>query len=281
MLQFETGTIDVRRGHFDHHSAIEHSQAFIAKMASVQLVEWFVMTSQDPEVLEHIEFNHFGHIDDLVALALPVVAKDRKKVQSLYRFALEASVLDSCGPAGYALVSQSVKETVDACLGKYHHLLKAKGTNAREATLTVKRASMALAAMELVARLDRWAASPAEIELNPLPEGTALVEEKFFSSLRVALVTISAADINIFRHAAWLYSQGFDLIVAENHGRFSVMAASNYSTDLSGLWEKLTAEDHESWGGHAGAGGSPRNADSSLNMSEVAEVVESYLSDQA
>ena len=277
-IQFEMGSIDVRDRQFDHHSDVPHSQAFIAKMASVQLIEWYVMTGQEPEALRDIEFNHFGHIDDLVALTLCEVCEDLKQVQALYRFATSASVLDSCGPAGYGLVSEAVRLSVDRSLGVYHKRLKAEGTSSREASLDQKRAAMEIAACDLAEAVSERTCKPAEVELTPLPSEGVSADLRPISKYMVAVVTITDADCNIFRHAAELYHQGADLIVCENNGSFSILAASNYSTDLSGLWAVLSEkEDNGDWGGHAGAGGSPRNVESSLEMGDVLEVVKSYL----
>ena len=277
-IQFEMGHIDVRRTKFDHHSEIPHSQAFIAKMASVQLIEWFVMTGQSADVLKDMEFNHFGHIDDLVALTLCLVADDIEAVQALYRFATSASVLDSCGPAGYGLVSAKVQRTVKRCMGIYHGELKKAGTNSRKASLKTKRAAMEVAALSLKDEVRRCTCTPAEVELIPLPEGAACVGDKDFGGLKVTSVIVKDPEINIFRHAAWLYSLGSDVVVSVNSNNFSILAASNYTTDLSGLWGKLSEiEKNGTWGGHAGAGGSPRDTESSLLMGEVLQVVEDYL----
>ena len=277
-IQFEMGNIDVRQACFDHHSEIPHSQAFIAKMASVQLIEWFVMTGQSADALKDMEFNHFGHIDDLVALTLCLVADDIKAVQALYRFATSASVLDSCGPAGYRLVSKAIHETESRCRNIYHGELKAMGTVSYKASLEQKRAAMEVAAASLAREVMEKTCTPADVKLVPLEKGKADVEDKNFGGLKVTSVTVTDPETNIFNHADWFYSLGSDVVVSLNNGSFSILAASVYAIDLSGLWAELSKiEKNGTWGGHAGAGGSPRNTESSLSMSEVLQVVEDYL----
>jgi len=277
-IKFEMDIIDPRSACFDHHGTVEHSVAFIAKMSSVQLIEWYIMTGQEPEALQDMEFNHFGHIDDLVALTLIQVADSVEAIQALYRFATSASVLDSCGPAGYGLVSKVIQATVNTCMNAYHSELKALGINSWEASLEQKRAAMEIAAALLAEECSTKTCTPASVELLPLDGEAADVMYIDVDGLSVCAVDIQSTDINIFRHAAWLYSQGADVVVSHNNGKFSILAASNYSTDLSGLWDRLSSvEENGTWGGHAGAGGSPRDEQSSLDAKEVLAITADFL----
>lgn len=267
-VNFETGNIDPRNGNFDHHSAVEHKDAFIVKMASVQLIEWLVMTGQNMEEIE-IDLNHTGHLDDMVAHAIqPAITAG--KLRSLYAFASTISVLDSCGPSGYALIQKPAQDVVNNIYGHYHKILGeiAEKERCSKFELSLDRrieASQAAGKMLIdLLEVDNYEeATPWQPE-----EGTFQI----ISDEEVILVQGLDESFNPLRASSWFYSQGKKAVVGfrtREDGKYDydVCVRSNYDADLTPIWPKLAEEETQvpagerNWGGHAGAGGSPRRND--------------------
>ena len=265
LIKFEMGIIDPRNQAFDHHGAIAHGDAFVAKMAAVQMLEWLMMTGQDPQELE-IQVNHCGHMDDIVAHAVAPAA-EAGKIRSLYRFAVVVSVVDSCGPSGYMLLQRDDKALVDASYGRYHEVLgeiaDKLGVPKWQVPLEKQIEASKAAAAVLVAGLEVDDYEPA-IPTAPAKGSYEVVAR----DEGVFLVRITDANgCNGIRHSAFFYAEGACAVVAyfdrgENRHEYSACVRSNYDGDLSGVWPQLAAQEEvpdgcRNWGGHSGAGGSP------------------------
>ena len=266
-VKFEMGNINPRGLEFDHHGDVRHRDAFIAKMASVQLLEWLLMTGTNPEALE-LEMNHVGHLDDMVAHAIAPAGR-AGKLRSLYRFATTVSILDSCGPSGYKLIQRADKAIVDTVYARYHEawsaLAEKAGVQKWNVPLADKIRASKAAGELLVSLLPEddyeeaipWVPEDGTYRIAGEKDGVVLVEglsDKF----------------NPLRASAFFYGQGYKAVVGfKKHATalwefdYEACVRSNYDADLSGLWPRLATEEkipagERNWGGHAGAGGSPR-----------------------
>lgn len=272
MIRFETGIIDPRNGHFDHHGQIAHSDAFIAKMASVQLIESLIIKDEIGSFsTDTVELNHVGHLDDMVLHAIPS-ARDNGKVRSLYAFACRVSALDSLGPAANRLLQDDdrkiVNEIYDTFQNKVSEISAELGIDRFKIDLQDRVSASRLAGERLVELLASDSYTEPEVWV-PNPEQYTML--KFEDD--VAVIRIEDSSCNPLRASAYFYAQGVKVLIAfrsdEDLHTYTVCARSAYDVDLTPLWNKLTELEQtladpipegSAWGGHSGAGGSPRGS---------------------
>jgi hypothetical protein len=292
-VRFEMGVIDPRNLCFDHHGTIEHSNAFIGKMAAVQFLEYVIMTDQNPDAFE-FELNHCGHLDDFVLHAAGL-AKAEGKLRSLYQFAAITSVLDSCGPSGYKCITSYYTKLVNLVYEHYHEILggiaKDRGVSKWELPLEYQIDASCSAARMLVDELGVDSVDEKEIE-KPDADSYKIVKHESGITLVEGLNGI----FNPLQYSGYFYSTGTKVLVSytklENENiLYTACLRCNYDGDLSGLWEKLSnidpiCSEKNSWGGHAGAGGSPRGvkednvpSGSQLDPEQVYSIVQSLVND--
>lgn len=269
-VKFEMGNVNPRGLEFDHHGTVAHKDAFVAKMASVQYLEWLLMTDNKSDNVA-LDMNHTGHLDDFVVNAVAFAEKENK-LRNLYKFACVVSVLDSCGPSGYKLIQKKEKGIIDTVYGKYHETLdqmaKEKGVEKWNLPLTDKIEASKVAGASLVSFLE---VDDYEDAKPWIPEeGTYIITAE---KNGVVLVEGISEKFNPLRASAYFYAKGYKAVVgfkkhAKIEGMFDYEACvrSNYDADLSELWPRLASEEEipageRNWGGHAGAGGSPRKND--------------------
>jgi len=281
MTKFEMGIIDPRNNEFDHHSAIAPENAFIAKMASVQLIESLIIKDSIKDFkLENVEYNHLGHLDDFILFSI-AYAHNRKKLRNLYAFACRISALDSLGPCAYKLLNDSDRDIV----GKAYEAFQ------KEVTIISKKHG-----------IDRWKLSTDQkinaaymashvivnsLDVDDYTEPEAWVPDENHYSIEEkhdGLWAIEVLDsaMNPLRASSYFYNHGCKIMIAytyhEETGRwgYAISSRSAYDYDLSWLWGELNLIDpvaHESdnkWGGHSGAGGAPRKNGDFEGGSELA-----------
>jgi len=316
IVNFELGTIDPRNTCFDHHGAIPAKAGFVAKMASVQLIEWYAMTGC-PEF--KLQMDHAGHLDDLCAHALLYLSENKlwrlsigtadekfekeqhlSSVRVLYKFALQASGRDSAGPGMSILLDESTNMLIDWTYNLYQSLVEKKRkdkniprnlvpltdliTSSKEAgeelmdllleessgkfseSLLRKKADW----MKMKYSLSTWVTKKTETDVMISPAN--------HSDIAVVLM---ASDTDPYTEAERLYSQYRILIFykdLETGGKkYWIFCKSPYLGDLSALWKELSVLENcpetDCWGGHPGAGGSPRKSGSHLIPQQIVSTI--------
>lgn len=298
IIHFETGTIDPRNGCFDHHGAVEHKNNFICKMASVQLIEYLIITEQlgdfDPG---QVKLNHVGHLDDFVMHAIKP-AVESWKIRTLYALACRLSSIDTLGPTAYKLLNEPTSNIARNAYDFYQQHVRAKAKLAEcpvwELPLADKRESSRLTGEFIVSELASDVYEEREIETPDL--NTYRVNHR---SGDVWSVEGLGNGFNVLRYAPYFYNQGCVVLIGwfkkgkvEAQGidryAYSISAKSAYHADLSSLWDILShmEADYPSgvrlWGGHSGAGGSPRKQGNFVGGSiwtpmELLETVKTYI----
>jgi len=272
-IRFEMGNIDPRNWAFDHHGEILHRDAFISKMASVQLLEALIVTdSINKFSIETVMINHTGHMDDLVLFAIEP-ARSMGKIISLYQFAATVSVIDSLGPIGYKLIGSEYQMIVDIVYDTYQKEVEeiAKIMNCKNHELKIEdKIPAAKKAGNLLARiLSRLEYKDPEIWV---PEDNSYVR---INHEDLAEIKVLNSKLNPLRASSYFMSTGARIMVAYSHfqetGRYgySICIRSSYDGDLVPLWDELNKiePDGRKWGGHSGVGGSPRKTDEDLGGS--------------
>jgi hypothetical protein len=272
-INFEMGVIDPRKKEFDHHGKIEHSNAFIAKMSSVQVIEW-AFINDFPIIAPTI--NHVGHLDDFILFAINDAVK-QNKIRNLYKFALQASGIDSCGPCLRGLLDTEVLDLIDKTYSffqsKKAEVIKNLGIKSykfnkhlMEATLCSKKTAKFI--LDFI---------PEDNEKKP--EKLKIPNKKDYNLIKVkgesiAIIEILSDNFNPFIYAPFFYQNYKYLVFFTMMSRYkdytyTILCKSPYSGNLAPLWEILNEEEveaggSEGWGGHTGAGGSPRQFGSLL-----------------
>ena len=278
-VNFEMGTISPRNRSFDHHGPVSHSNNFIVKMASVQLIEWMMITGNYDIALE---LNHCGHLDDMVAHAAMVLAEanDKEGLVALYGFACRTSVLDSCGPSAYCLIDVYDKSIVDEIDDLYNrcksdYLKENPGVAPHDVSLEEQRWWSVEAGRRLLSLLNPPHPLSSEIIKTPEEGDFEILKSK---GKRV-LIDCCNPKVNPFTFSSYFYSEGFDVVVfstaIDGGYKYTILCSSPYAGDLSGLWDELNAVETAdgSWGGHSGAGGSPRGLASGVTPEKVFELL--------
>ena len=269
-IYFETGTVNPRKRHFDHHSMIPHGDAFIAKMASIQLIEWW-WASNCPTNLS-LELNHVGHLDDFIALAAVNLAKkqDIKKMRALYKFATQASVIDSCGKFFKNLLSPDITSLIDSLYDVFHNTLNSVAQQNLRSCSSLSFAEQVYAAKTTAEFLiytlqDIPDPEPLPI-IQPAAESYQLIKEGNIA------VLYNSLDIpfNVLQMAPFFF-QTFDCLISitprkDNNAlqMYMVLLKTPFVGDLTLAWKNLNLLEQNlplgctKWGGHAGIGGSPR-----------------------
>lgn len=278
-IKFELGSCDPRNLKFDHHSGISHSNSFVAKMASVQLIEWWWANGCPDQI--KLTFNHIGHIDDIVAHAVVMLAKDKNiaKMRSLYRFACQVSVLDSCGRLFNDLLDADTLQLLKDCYNVYHAEANAISTalNIGSSYLPVQKGVPAIkkAAKFLITSLPDLNGIRTEETVVPDPESFVLEGHE-----NIALITAIDNRVNLYTHCNYFF-EAFSCIVFVTMPQpdnirylYSILLKSPYHGDLVPVWDYLNKEDdvptlYTGWGGHSGAGGSSRKQNTWLGGSSL------------
>jgi hypothetical protein len=290
-INFETGKIDPRCGHFDHHGPIGHSNAFVCKMASVQLIESLVLNGElDNFAYDQVELNHCGHLDDICLHAI-VPARDSGKLRSLYAFASRVSALDSLGPAAYTLMDDATTDLANKIYERYQELVGKFAEEAGCQRWQVPLDDQITASMEagrLLAQnlpVDAYTPKPAWVP----PEGSW-----HFDCLDRGILAIEAGEgCNPLRASSFFFREYPEarVLLAYRYNSeaktftYTACTRSAYSADLGGCWEELSEMETSvdaKWGGHSGAGGSPRkngvwNGGSSLLPSQVLDIINRFV----
>ncbi len=284
-IEFETGKINPRGNAFDHHSEITHSNAFIAKMASVQLLEKLIITGETlRDDYSEVNLNHCGHMDDIVLHAI-VPAQKAGKLRNLYAFASRVSALDSLGPSAYKLLQDRDRELVEKVYETFQRLVGIIAEERKVDRWKVElddRISCSMAAgAELVENLnvDEYS-DPVAWEPPEESIGTICKRDGIW------IIEITDSSANPLRASASFYRDGCMIMIAYHYHEdierytYAIAARSPYDADLSGLWGELNQIEKSGgqWGGHAGAGGSPRKSGdfeggSTITPEEVLELL--------
>ena len=255
---FEMGQRDNRNLKFDHHEA---NGGHNLKMASVQLIEYLICTdSIDKFNYNDVELNHVGHLDDFVLFAIKE-ACEYGKLRNLYKFACMVSSLDSMGPIAYKLINDKDRDLINLVYETYQNKVSEIATNKnidrRNLELVDKIEASKYAARILVDRLesDQYNEMEHKVPRDECYEIQDLDE--------VAIIETVDPTFNPMIYSGYFYKK-FKLIIGfkknpddENKFDYSIMMRSVFDGDLSPLWNELKAIE-PGWGGHAGAGGSPR-----------------------
>ncbi len=265
-VEFELGTIDPREWKFDHHQAINESNAFIAKMASVQLIEALIIKGEIEEFsIDNVKLNHVGHLDDFVLHAIPY-AQAARKLRGLYSFACRISALDSLGPGAYQLIENKDREIVNNIYSKFQEEVKiiANNKNVERWDLSTedKTPASKMAGKLLIDSINVDKYTKPEIWV-PEKEHYNIITKR---DDNIWLIKIIDSTLSPLRASAYFYSQGCKVLVAYSfrtridRWSYSICSRSAYDFDLSPLWDKLNKIETApgKWGGHSGAGGSPR-----------------------
>lgn len=264
MIKFEMNIIDPRANCFDHHGDISHSNAFVAKMSSLQLLEKMLCTG-DMELIsrEKVKLDHVGHMDDIILHAIQP-AIDAGKVRNLYSFACRISVLDSLGPIGYNCLMDVdrniVNEAYETFQAEISRVAKKLEIDRYKVELGDKIIASMIAAEVIVNNLQVDNYTPPTIDPP---------DQKKYDMERIDDIfhmRINDSSCNPFVSSAYFYKQGCRILVASTYHEesevwtYAILARSSYEVDLTNLWSILTEYEGngKTWGGHAGAGGSPR-----------------------
>jgi len=294
--KFEMGTCDPRNNQFDHHGACSASNSFVMKMASVQLIEKLIMCDELEEFrLDDVEYNHLGHIDDIIMAAIPFAWRN-SRIRNLYKFACTVSCVDSLGPLAkerllvgrdfdtLTLVQEKYQEVVEDVRSKnnpdnlpYDEWFKIP-LKMEQKWKACKRAADVL--MSKISRDDLT--SPVEIEE---PEQCKIIKEENG-------IFLIEGYANPYLTSPYFLKQGASVVIfyrehTSFEGRYvyHIFAQSAYHADLSALWPQLQRKEivpekfkKESWGGNAGAGGSPRICGSQYKPRMIMHYVDFVLS---
>ena len=272
-ISFEMGNINLRNGEFDHHSEISHSQAFIAKMASIQLLEWMFANRCYKIALE---VNHAGHLDDIVAFSAEGAYR-QGKFKSLYKFACQVSVLDSCGPLFKGLLSPEINNIIEKVYTVFQaekkNFCKELGCKSWELPLEKQVECSKRASLALLTSLEQDKPEEEKEKEEKVPP-----VEKY--SLKkngdIAIIELIADGFNPFVYAEYFYKK-FNYIIyysklSDNRYKYTILCKTPYHGDLTPLWEILNKIE-PGWGGHSGAGGSPRDKGSDISPSEIMKLL--------
>lgn len=282
---FEMGVIDPRGNSFDHHDVISHNNAFIAKMSSVQLLEKIMVTGCDFDI-SSVTLNHVGHLDDMVLHAIEFCIEENK-LRSLYAFAARISALDSLGPAAYKCLQDSDRDLVKKVYDTFQDNVAIAAAEADVDGWSLpleirvecsKKAGRVLCdnlSIDEYTEPEPWIPNPDDYSLEKLEGGIFVMETH-------------SSKCNPLRASGYFYNQGCKILIgytphtADKRMTVSVCGRSSYDVDLTPLWAALTRleeSDLAEWGGHSGAGGSPRKSDTwdggtTLSIEKIITVVE-------
>lgn len=260
-IEFELGVIDPRRNRFDHHGGVNDSNAFVLKMSSVQMIEAVIIKNLDVEGLD-VEVNHVGHLDDMVMHSISPACR-AGKLRTLYAFACRVSALDSLGPTAYALLNRADVDLVSSVYQTYQEAVsqaaEENGVERWKLPLEEKIKCSKKAGIFLVSQLE---VDDYEKKKPDAPEeGTYRVERE---DNEIWLVKTLGEKFNPIRFSAHFYKMGCRIVVGYKVNNddpkkydYSICARSAYDADLIPLWDELRKIEN-GWGGHSGAGGSPR-----------------------
>lgn len=287
-IGFETGKIGPRWLNFDHHGSVDASNGFIVKMASVQLMEFLAVSGTSIKEYNVI-FNHYGHLDDFVAKAI-LGAEEHGKMRSLYEFASTVQAVDTLGPVGYKLLPNNVHKIVVSAYDAYSETVRNIANEIKKPTYQVpledKAFASALAGSVIISLLEE----DELVEREIWEPKTETYNRPELSNKGVLTVGMNSTQFNPLRASEFLFNQNPDAIVIVSYMRmengkmfYSICCRSVYHEDLSGLWDMLSRREYphnpkNTWGGHPGAGGSPRGTNnndegSTLRLDEVLNVL--------
>ena len=293
--QFETGICDPRNNHFDHHGECSASNSFVLKMASVQLIDKLIMTDEIENFsLDDVEYNHLGHIDDIIMAAVPFAWRN-SRIRNLYKFACTVSAVDSLGPVAkeklltgrdfdtLTLVQERYQEVVDDVRSKNNpDNLPPEEWFKIPLKMNQKWKACRRAADILMSKISRDdLAAPVEVEK---PETCNIIKDDNG-------IFLIEGYSNPYLTSPYFMKQGASVVIffrehTNFDGRFvyHIFAQSAYHADLSKLWGELQRKEilpekfsDERWGGNAGAGGSPRVCGSNYKPEMVYHYVEHIL----
>jgi hypothetical protein len=294
---FEKGIISPREGHFDHHGQATHSNSFILKMASVQMIEWWFAHGEPKITYGDVDFDHVDHIDNLIMIAFLELLKetppDKPKIRALYGFACNVSVIDSCGVGMRNLLDNKTIHLLDFTYHTYHKECTKIGKKQRVSKIllplsyTIEAAKKAAHALIQKLKIETCAKPTQEIIPIVQPEIT-----KVDDNICIAHTNVNNIS-NIFVIAPQLFRQYTCIIhhmIGANTNRhlYTIAVKNPYISDLSRIWEILNSLEKYpfpnagSWGGHSGIGGSPKRTKkweggSVLPPQQVAEIVQRHL----
>ena len=252
------GTRDNRNLKFDHH---ESNGGHNLKMASVQLIEYLICTDSIADFnYDNIELNHVGHLDDMVLFAIKE-AYENNKLRNLYKFACMVSSLDSMGPIAYKLINDKDKDMINLVYETYQNTISEIAANKNidrwKLELVDKISASKYAARILVDRLDFDDYNEMEYKV---PDETHYNIQDLND---IAIIETIDSKFNPMIYSGYFY-KNHKLIIGfkknpddENKFDYSIMMRSVFDGDLTPLWNHLKAIE-PGWGGHSGAGGSPR-----------------------
>jgi len=291
--KFELGLCDPRNNSFDHHDGCSKSNTFTMKMASVQLMEKLMICGEvEMFSIEDVEFNHLGHIDDIIMAAIPF-AWENSRIRNLYKFACVVSAYDSLGPIAKEMLMTGRDEiTLIVAQEAYQEICddvreknNPKGYSLLELhkiplTINQKWKAVRYAANCMMSRIPRD-------DLNN-PTEVIMPEEAVIKDEQGGVVLVKGYN-NPYLSSPYFLKQGATAVIFfREHdslqGRFvyHIFARSAYHVNLSSMWSKLQRKElypdpkfnKNLWGGNAGAGGSPRQCGSRLQPDLVFQYVQ-------
>lgn len=246
---------------FGHHWGCPKEETHLMKDASVALIEALLLRGVNPLDIK-IEFDHHGHIDDLIALAI-VPAFKQGKLKSLYHFALAAMAKDCYGIAGNDLLHSWQAKLIKKAYEDYHNnvrnLVKELGVDFLN--LEQKRIAAERAAEEIVNGLREDSPVYEEPRVNPKENSYHLMETRD----GIFLIDLIDDEQNLSIISKFFYDEGGRILIfcktlPNKNYEYNVFAKSPYEADFSELWSKLSTMEPEGreWGGSPTRGGSPR-----------------------
>lgn len=285
-INFEMGIIDPKNNSFDHHGDVSHSNGFIVKMASVQLLEALII-KDDLDSFSHknVKLNHVGHLDDFVMFAIEA-CRDEKKIRNLYAFASRISSLDSLGPSAYKLLNDLDKELVDKIYTFYQDFISKIAIQKDVERYKLELEDKIPASIETgiyLSTLIQPDVYTAPVIWEPPKDSYEIVD----ISDDIFNIDVLKSECNPLRASAFFMKLGCKILVASSWREddsvwtYSICARSAYDFDLTPLWDILSSLElsiFAKWGGHSGAGGSPRKNEhcfggSTVSPGEVIKVI--------
>jgi len=291
--QFEMGKCDPINNHFDHHMSCNKKNTHTMKMSVVQLIEKLMICGEIKSFdVEDVEFNHLGHIDDILMAAIPFAEKNGR-IRNLYKFACVASAYDSLGPiAKELLMNERDQMTLTVIQEGYAELIeevqRANNTQGygddelhkvpiklHQKWKCVKNTVPIF--MSRIPRDDRGKKYipelPTECEIVKEEEGVLLIKGYHNPYLASPYFMKEHKDVL----AIIFYKDQSNM---PGRHSYHIFSKSAYHANLSGLWNALQRKElipekfkRESWGGHPGAGGSPRRCGSCYHPDTVMQFV--------
>lgn len=246
---------------FGHHNGCPKQFSFLLKATCVQLIEAIILRGINPEVLKLV-FDHHGHVDDMLALAI-VPAYKAGKLKSLYHFALAAMVKDCYGIAGNDLLHSWQAKLIKKMYEDYHTRVRemVRELNVDFLNLEQKQVAAAYAAEEMVKNLR--ADSPVYEESRSIPKEDSYHLMETQNGIFLIELTDDKQNLSII--SKYFYDEGGRILIftkrlPNKNYEYSIFLKSPYEGDCSELWRSLSTMEPEGreWGGSPTNGGSPR-----------------------